>query len=140
MQFWSPHHAKDKAKLGAVERKATKIIPSLRNKSYEERLARLYLFSLEKRRFRGKFIEYFKVLKGFTNVDSNKQVSIDELSRTRSKGIKLRYRKIELDNTKLFFTNDIVRKWNKLPSSVAQCITVNSLRNKVDHHLLQQGL
>ncbi len=65
VQFWSPHHAKDIAKLEAVQRRATKMIMSLRNESYEERLARLNLFSLEKRRLRGKIIECFKILKGF---------------------------------------------------------------------------
>ncbi len=39
VQFWSPHHAKDIAKLEAVQCRAMKMIPSLRNKSYEERLA-----------------------------------------------------------------------------------------------------
>ncbi len=58
VQFCSPHLAKDIAKLGAVQRMATKMIPSLRNKSYEERLARLNLFSLEKRRPRGKLIVF----------------------------------------------------------------------------------
>ncbi len=80
VQFWSPHHAKDMAKLEAVQRRATKMIPSLRKKSYEERLARLDLFSLEKRRLRGKLIECFKILKGFTNVDANKLFSVDDLS------------------------------------------------------------
>ncbi len=47
VQFWSLHLAKDLAKLQAVQRRATKMIPSLRDKSYEERLARLILFSLE---------------------------------------------------------------------------------------------
>ncbi len=56
VQFWSPHLAKDIAKLEAVHRRATKMILSLRNKSYKERLARLNLFSLEKRCLRGKFI------------------------------------------------------------------------------------
>ncbi len=46
----------------------TKMIPSLRNKSYEERLARLSLFSLEKRRLRGKLVECFRILEGFMNV------------------------------------------------------------------------
>ncbi len=59
VQFWSPHLAnKDIAKSEAVQRRATKMIPSLRNKSYEERLARLNLFSLEERRLRGKPIVF----------------------------------------------------------------------------------
>ncbi len=45
-QFWAPHHAKDIAELEAVHRRDTRIITSLRNKSYEERLARLNLLSL----------------------------------------------------------------------------------------------
>ncbi len=140
VQFWSPHHAQDMAILEAVQHRATKMIPSLRNKSYNERLARPNLFSHEKRRLRGKLIDCFKILKGFANVDANKPFSIDALSRTRSNGIKLRCRQIELDCTKFFFTNDVVREWNKLPPSVVQCSTVNSFKNKVDHHLLQQGL
>ncbi len=43
------------------------------------------------------------------------------------------------DCTKLFFTNDVVREWNKLPPSVVQCITVNSFKNKLGPRLLQQG-
>ncbi len=46
VQFWSPHHANDIAKLETVQQKATKMITSLRSKSYEERLAQLNLFSL----------------------------------------------------------------------------------------------
>ncbi len=139
LQFWSPHHAKGIAKLEVVQRMSTKMIPSMRNESYEERLARLNLFSLEKCLLRGKLIE-FKILKGFTNVDAKKLFSIDDLSGTRSNGIKLRCRQIEIDCTKFFFTNDVVREWNKLPPSMVQCITVNSFKNKLDHHLLQQGL
>ncbi len=49
VQFWSPHHAKDTPKLEAVQRRATKMITSLCNKPYEERLPRQNLFLLEKR-------------------------------------------------------------------------------------------
>ncbi len=48
MQFWLPHHTKDIAKLEAVQRRAMNMITSLLNKSYEERLTSLNMFSLEK--------------------------------------------------------------------------------------------
>ncbi len=38
VQFWAPHHAKYIANLEAAQRRATKIITSLRNKSYQKRL------------------------------------------------------------------------------------------------------
>ncbi len=44
----------------------------------------LILF-FEKRRLRGKIIECFKILKGFTNVDANKMLLIDNTPRTRDK-------------------------------------------------------
>ncbi len=133
---WSPHHTKDRAKLEDVQRKATKMITSLRNKSYEERLASLNLFSLGKRRLRGKLIECFKILKGFTNVDASKLFSIDDTSRTMSNGVKFRCKQVQLDSTK-FFTNE---EWNTLPPSVVRCDTINSFKNKLDHHFLNQGI
>ncbi len=124
--FWSSHNVKDIAKLEVVQRRATKMIPSLRNKSYEERLARLNLFSLEKCRLLGNFIQSFSILKWFTNVNPYKLFSVYDLSRARSNGIKLRCRKIHLDSTKFFFTNDILRDWKKLPFSAVQCNTKKS--------------
>ncbi len=140
VQFWSPHHTKDIAKLEAVPRRATKMVTSLRNKPYEERLASLNLFSLEKRLLRGKLIECFKILKGFTNIDASKLFSTDNTSRTRSSGIKLRRKQVQLDSTKFFFTSDVVREWNKLPPSVVQGYTVNSFKNKLDQHFLNHGI
>ncbi len=99
------------------------MVTFLRNKSYEERLARLNLFSLEKRRLRGKLIECFKIIKGFTNVDASKLFSVDDTSRTRSNGVKRRCKQVQLDSTKLYF-NDVVREWNKLSPSVVQCDTI----------------
>ncbi len=118
------------AKHEAVQRRATQMITSLRNKPYEERLTRLNLFPLEKRRLRGKLIECFKILKGFTNVEVSGMFSTDNTPRTRSNGVKLKCRKVHLDCTKYFLTNDVVREWNKLPPSVVQCDTINSFNEQ----------
>ncbi len=139
MQFWSSHHTKDILKLEAVQQRGAKIIPSLRNKSYDERLVQLN-FSLKKRLLRGKIIECFKILKGFTNVDASKMFCIDNTSQTKRNGVKLRCKLVQIDCTKVSFTNDVVREWKKFPPLVVQCDTINTIKNKLHLHLLNQDI
>ncbi len=46
-------------------------------------------------------------------MDASKLFSVDDTSRTRSNGVKLRRKQVQLDNTEFFFTNDLVREWKK---------------------------
>ncbi len=64
VQFWSPHVTKNIGKSEAVQRRAMKMIPSLLNKSYEERLACLNLFSLKKCQLRENSQNVSKYLTG----------------------------------------------------------------------------
>ena len=62
VQFWSPYYRKDIIKLQRVQKRFTRMLPGL--DGLKERLDRLGLFSLERRRLRGDLIEVFKIMRG----------------------------------------------------------------------------
>ena len=49
VQFWSPHLRRDIGKMEKIQRRATKMIPEIRNHSYHQRIQELDLISLVQR-------------------------------------------------------------------------------------------
>ena len=71
IQAWRPYRKKDIDKLEIIKRRATKMIPGLRDLSYKNRLLLSGLTTLETRRLRGNQIELFKIVNGYEDVDRN---------------------------------------------------------------------
>jgi hypothetical protein len=134
VQAWCPYYQKDIDKLERVQRRVTKIIPSLRNKPYEERLKELNLFSLSQRRMRGDLIQVFKIIKGIDNMDCNKYFTINHSNYTRGNGCKIIGKQFKSHESKNFFFNRVVNLWNGLPREVIECNSVDAFKRRLDKY------
>ncbi|KAK4832990.1 hypothetical protein QYF61_027014 [Mycteria americana] len=121
--------------LECVQRRATKLVKGLEGMSYEEQLRTLGLSSLQKRRLRGKFIALYSFLRrgsGEGGADVSSLVSSD---RTYRNGSKLCQGRIRLEIRKHFFTERVVKQWNRLPRDVVDAPSLSVFKRHLDNAL-----
>ena len=134
--IWSPIYKWQSSMLEKVQRRATKLLPQIKNFSYEDRLKYLNLTSLKYRRIRGDLIQTFKFLKGY-DVLSKNIFSMSDNTNLRNNYLKLKtiYTKNPIRSN--FLSNRITNTWNKLSTCAKESNTINQFKNFIDKELYE---
>ena len=132
---WNPYKIKDIEAIENVQRRATKMLPDMKDLAYEDRLRKLKLPSLRYRRLRGDMIETYKILTGIYDkrvTEDLLPVNESSFHQTRGHSLKLNKKRSRLDIRKYYFTNRVVEDWNSLPESVVTAKNVKTFENRLD--------
>ena len=132
IQAWNPHLKKDIELLERVQHRATKMIKGLRELSYEERLERCRLTTLEKRRVRGDLIETYKLITGKVAVPYNRFFTMSGNQGRRGHEYKLFKPRVGRWKAHCFSTR-VVDTWNGLSKNVVSSISVNGFKEKLGY-------
>ena len=137
--IWNPNLKYLQREIEAVQRNATRLIPSLREKSYPKRLEALDLPSLYHRRLRGDLIEVFKYMNQAYDVEYPRFKTAEGKSKdTRGHSMKLakqqHYRGKDNSHRNKFLTERVFEDWNSLPEEIVKAPSVNAFKNRLDKH------
>ena len=123
-----------------MKKRFTRMLPGLDGLSYKERLDRLGLLSLERRRLRGDLIEVYKIMRGIDQLDSQHLFQMIGESKTRGHRFKVRgerYKRVQRGN---FFTQRLVNVWNELPEIVVDAGTILSFKKHLNSYMGKIGI
>ena len=139
---WSPHLKKHVELIENVQRRATKLVPGLKQLPYPERLKKLKLPTLAYRRARGDMIQAYKLI---TENKDGYDKSIQPMftfSNTclRGHNKKLFLPRVNKNIRKFNFSHRVITIWNSLPDSVVNAKNMIHFEKGLDLHWRDQEL
>ena len=119
--------------IEGVQRKFTRHILEVKKLSYQERLRKLELPSLEYRRFRGDLIQAYKIAhEKYDRESTSSLLQFNPSPRLRGHCFKISKCYTNKKQYKHFFSNRIVNQWNSLPDDVVNSKTIDDFKNNID--------
>jgi len=132
--IWGPFNKADQKAVERVQRRATRLIPELRDRPYPERLKLLDLPSLYYRRRRGDMIRTFQIMHSELDLQPENFFSPARHSRTRGHQWKLNKELAKSRVRRHCFGVRVVNDWNALPSDVVLASSLNQFKSRLDVH------
>jgi len=123
-----------------VQKRAIKLIISLKHPSYSERLKQLQLPTLKYRRLRGDIIEVIKMVHKYYDVSAAVKLNFNTHSTTMGNKYKLQKSASHYNLRKFSFCSRVVSIWNSLPELMVDADTLNTFKSRLDKHWLDQDV
>ena len=115
---------KDIVRVESVQRRYTKRIPGLRDRTYSQRLRILRLDSLELRRLRADLLGVYKIVHGVNNLKFDEFFQFCS-NNTRGHAFKLYPIRCNKSVRKAFFADRVVKAWNALKYDVVGALNID---------------
>lgn len=128
---YNPVFMKDVQSIESIQRRATKMVLGLENKSYEERLRELKLPTLIYRRARGDMIQVYKYLHDL-NQCPEEMLALARPGMTRGHPLKLQKDHFRLQTRGHSFSQRVINMWNHLKEETVMASSINAFKNKLD--------
>ena len=135
--MWLPS-TKNIRKIERIQRATTRLAPTLSELTYEERLDRLGLSTLEQRRERGDLLAIYRIMKNMEVLDRENLLNWD-MRDSRRHGKKLRKDNYRRDFKKNSFPHRTVDIWNGLDREVVCAKTIHDFKIKLDNTRYRDG-
>ena len=146
--MWSPLLKRDQDAIERIQRRATKLVPELRDLPYITRLQQLNLPTLKYRRRRADLIETYRIMTDHHHINGhcrcsvcpNKQLlQLSANTHTRGHQYKLQTQ-IATGVRKQFFSTRVTADWNSLTADTVTAENVNRFKSKIEKEWSNQDL
>ena len=132
--IWGPHFKEDMKAVEKVQKRATRMIPRIKDLTYTKRLEALNLPSLSYRRKRGDMIMCYKIITNKVEINMGNFFTLNN-HKTRGHLFKLHKNQRATKQPRCqSFSIRSINDWNSLPSKVVQAESTNLFKNLLDKH------
>ena len=122
---------KDKEVLEKVQRRATRMIRGFGALTYEERLERCGLTTLDKRRCRGDLIETYKIMTNKETTPVSRFFKLADRGGLQGHRYKKIFRKSEGSYVQRFFSSRVINAWNELSDETVSASSVGNFKARL---------
>ena len=140
---WSPHHKYNIDAIERVQRRATKMLATLQDLSYSQRLEKLKLETLEYRRRRADLLEAYRIMNGIHDIDTSCYCSLcpgkQMFPPALSQSTRGHHMKVQIQHAtggrQHYFSSRTAHLWNNLSLKTISSKNINIFKNNLSQEL-----